>query len=214
MRTELEKKLAILSLNNEKKNIEEFDSFGSNNYTIINYGSHVIYGKLSLADLIDLRKGEMITDLELIQLKRFVFWLDKTNDNEFVKLLWNASSLITKTTRVKVCDELCEICPFSNQSPKGSLGKFTSSDLLSLYRNEANFGCQAEVKDKNMTIEDASDLVKEGKIKMCRGYIEMIAKSGYVPQKNKELIEVYIFVMYELSDHSMDLFEFIEHHNK
>lgn len=120
MRTELEKQLAILTLQNEREVVPEETMFGDNNYTIIDYSIDVINGKIDIDTLYELEENEDISEGERSGIEEFHYWLNCEGE-ELVDLLWNEDSLVTElpntscSPKLVVCAKMCNECPFSTR---------------------------------------------------------------------------------------------------
>lgn len=111
---------------------------------------------------------------------------------------------------MKICTKICDECPFSNKSPRGWLADYTVEDFAQFFRLEVLFPCHKQIKD-DLNFNQAAELVKTNKVKLCRGYVESMRKSAKLPV-DPELANIVKNVA--LSDDSMSIFEFFAHHQK
>ena len=111
------------------------------------------------------------------------------------------------------CREMCADCPFSNNAMRGFLGGYTKKDFIGFKNSESLFPCHKTMTQENQTTADCQDMILEGKMKLCKGYAEMLIKSCHMPKYNEHLIkELEILKKRGVSNKSMDMFKFIKHH--
>lgn len=218
MRSQLECKLAILTFQKEREVVQEETMFGDNNHTIIDYSIDVINGDYDTNDLYELEEEGQLSDGERSSIEEIYHWLHCEGE-ELVELLWNEENLVTELPGETVvnkthCAKMCKECPFSKNSLKGWLSDYTGQDILNFMSAEASFPCHLQMSDGDLNIDETKEAIANGKMKLCRGYVECIIKSGKSPYVNKQLVDVIAMVREEgLSDDSMNIFEFLEHHN-
>ena len=226
MRTELEKQLAILTFQKEREVVQQITMFGDNNHTIIDYSIKVIKGELNEDDIWDRCEevdGEeaILTDGEGENIRGICDWLNGDGE-ELVDLLWNEENLVTelpsegvKVVSQKHCAKQCKECPFSKNSMQGWLSDYTGQDIINFMNAEASFPCHMQMTDGSLDIEQTKEAIEKGEMKLCRGYVECVIKSAKSPYKNEQLVEAIKLVKEEgLSENTMDIFEFLEHHKK
>jgi len=113
------------------------------------------------------------------------------------------------------CEKLCKECPFSVDSPKGWLADYSVDDIKEIMNQEALFPCHMLMAEGDMTQYQVQKAIEQGEMKLCRGYIESMIKSGKLPRYNILLKEEIDRVKQEgLSENSMPIWEFIKHHSK
>lgn len=111
------------------------------------------------------------------------------------------------------CKTLCNECPFSCNSSKGWLAHYTVMDFKDFMNNEILFPCHKLVT-VDMSLIEASELIQQGKLRLCRGYVESMIKSCKLP-KNLEFQKVINQIkVEELSYKSMAIWDFTTHHNE
>ncbi len=116
---------------------------------------------------------------------------------------------------MNICKKLCGECPFSKQSLSGWLATYSVDDFKKMMEAEIMFPCHKTMSGGDITVEEAQQFIKNGKMKMCRGYLESMIKSAKMPKFNKELIEYREVVKAEgLSEQSMSIHEFVTYHTK
>jgi len=218
MRTELEKKLAILTFKKEREIVQEITLFGDNNHTIIDYSIDVIEGKYDEDEIYNLEEEEVITEGERSSIIEVCYWVTG-NGEELVDLLWNEESLVTelpnesKVVSQKHCAKTCKECPFSNTSLPGWLSDYTGQDILNFKNAEASFPCHMQMTDGDLSVEQTQQAIDKGEMKLCRGYVEFVIKSCKQVTKNEQLAKAIEEVKADgLSDHTMSMFEFFKHH--
>jgi len=216
MRNQKEIDLAILTLNKDRASATPMSMFGDDNIKIIDLSIELLEGKITIDELWEMEENEEVTDGERSSIESFQNWMDGDGE-ELVDLLWDEENLVTSLDEQGavniMCPNMCKECPFSNQSMGGWLTDYTREDILGYMNAEASFPCHMTMTDGDLSIEDCQDLIAKGKMKMCRGYTEMLIKSAKSPWKNEQLIKAIAIARAEgLSDNSMDIFKFIEHH--
>lgn len=116
---------------------------------------------------------------------------------------------------MSVCKKLCNECPFSNKSLSGWLGGYTVDDISVFHRQETSFPCHKMMTENNLTQTEADKAIKNGSMKLCRGYVESIIKSAKSPYMNKILVQAIAEVRAEgLSEDSMAIWDFKKYHEK
>lgn len=109
---------------------------------------------------------------------------------------------------MKICKKLCDECPFSRNSAKGWIASYSIDDFMEFMRYDLPFPCHMLV-EHDMTAEEAAQSVIDGKMKLCRGYVESMRKSAKIP-RDPELAAIVASV--NPSDDVMSIFEFAKHH--
>jgi hypothetical protein len=104
---------------------------------------------------------------------------------------------------------MCNDCPFSKNSLKGFLADYKVQDFVTFMNNEVLFPCHKIVPDVGMYVKDLSPLVQKGVLRLCRGYTESMSKSAKIP-RDRQFASIIKNI--PLSEESMSIFEFIEHH--
>lgn len=116
---------------------------------------------------------------------------------------------------MSVCKKICNECPFSNKSLNGWLGGYSIEDVISFQRNETSFPCHKMMSENNISQAQADKAIKNGTMKLCRGYVESMVKSCKSPFGNKLLVQAIAEVKAEgLSEDSMAIWDFKKHHEK
>jgi hypothetical protein len=116
---------------------------------------------------------------------------------------------------MSVCKKICNECPFSNKSLNGWLGGYTIDDVMTFQRTETSFPCHKMMTQENLSPTQVDRAIKNGDMKLCRGYVESMVKSCKSPFANKFLIEAIAEVKAEgLSEDSMAIWDFKKHHEK
>lgn len=116
---------------------------------------------------------------------------------------------------MSVCKKVCNECPFSNKSLSGWLGGYEVEDLISFQREETSFPCHKMMTDSDLSQSQADKAIKNGGMKLCRGYVESIIKSCKSPFMNKTLVQAIAEVKAEgLSEDSMAIWDVKKHHEK
>jgi hypothetical protein len=114
-----------------------------------------------------------------------------------------------------ICKKICNECPFSNKSLSGWLGGYSIDDIIKFQREEISFPCHMMMSNGDMSLIEADKAIKNGSIKLCRGYVESIIKSAKSPFMNKTLVQAISEVRAEgLSEDSMAIWNFKKHHEK
>ena len=117
--------------------------------------------------------------------------------------------------KIKLCPKMCNECPFYNKSIKGFIADYNVMDFHQIMSNEISFPCHKSMSEDDIEFKEAEYLIDNGEITMCREYVESVIKSAKSPYHNKQLIEAIKQVKIDgLSEHSMSIFEFINHHTK
>jgi hypothetical protein len=219
MRTELEKKLAILTLQKERETVQPVSMFGDDNHKAIDLSIKVIEGNITEGDLYSMEEDGELSDTERMNVESFMFWLDGTGE-ELEEILLDPDNLVTElptnkeVVGKKHCTKMCKECPFSNKSAEGWLADYTGQDIIDFMNAEVSFPCHLQMSDGELNIDQTKRAIDKGEMKLCRGYVELIVKSAKSPYKNEQLVEAIKDVKENgLSDNSMDIFEFFEHHN-
>ena len=115
---------------------------------------------------------------------------------------------------IKICAKMCNECPFSNKSMKGFLADYTIEDILAYMQTDTLFPCHKLLPDHyDKHVSDINKLVNNGTYKLCRGYAESMIKSCNNP-KNPELKAILVSTKSNLSENSMSMWNFKEHHNR
>lgn len=110
------------------------------------------------------------------------------------------------------CKKLCNECPFSNQSLAGFLPGYVIQDFQVFMNNDVFFPCHKMMPEHGLTVNESQDMIKNGEIKVCRGYLESFVKSAKMP-RNPILLTMRNAVKEEgLSEQSMSIHEFRQHH--
>lgn len=113
---------------------------------------------------------------------------------------------------MKVCTRMCGDCPFSTNSIPGFLADYTIEDFSHYYQGEVLFPCHKLVK-RDMNVNDISELVRSEQLHLCRGYVEMFAKSCKLPREPK-FANIVKIVKKDLSEKSMSFHQFVQHHSR
>jgi len=94
---------------------------------------------------------------------------------------------------------------------KGFLADYSTDDFRQFMNMELLFPCHMLVKG-TMSAQDAHDAIAAGEMRLCRGYVESMAKSCKSP-RDREFAEVVKSVKEAgLSSNSMSIFEFQKYH--
>lgn len=113
---------------------------------------------------------------------------------------------------IRVCGTLCNDCPFSNVSIPGFLATYELQDFVDFFNHDVLFPCHKTVPfESNVTT--VASLIKNGKLPLCRGYVECMAKSAKLP-KDTEFAAIVNSVRKECSESSMTFWQFKERHGK
>lgn len=112
---------------------------------------------------------------------------------------------------MKVCNKLCNDCPFSNTSIPGFLADYTVDDFVKFYANEILFPCHKYVSE-DTDVDTVQNLVRTEALPLCRGYAESYIKSCKVP-KNLQFKQLLNETKSNLSNCSMSIFEFKSFHS-
>lgn len=113
------------------------------------------------------------------------------------------------------CEKLCNECPFSKNSPNGWLADYSVDDIKEIMNQEGLFPCHMLMPDQDMNQYQVNRAIETGELKLCRGYIESMIKSGKLPRYNQLLKDEIDRVKTDgLSENSMPIWEFIKHHSK
>lgn len=212
MRKPKEIELAILSIKKDLLTAPMYSAFGTNNHAAMNLGIDILEGRIDEDGLYALEDAEEISEDERSDAMSYINYLD--GDIELEDLLFNSDNLVTTTeVGVTVCKTTCKECPFSNKSQRGWLSDYTIDDFQKYMAGEATFPCHMQMSVDDKTVEEAKEAVNKGEMTLCRGYVESVIKSAKMPYKNEVLIKAVELVKEEgLSEHTMDIFEFREHH--
>jgi hypothetical protein len=212
MRKPKEIQLAILSLKKDKESAPMYSFFGVNNHAAIDLGLDILEGRIDEDELYTMEDNGDITDEERSDAMSYIEYMD--GHIELVDLLINSESLVTATdTNSTVCKSTCSECPFSNKSQRGWLSDYTLDDFKNYMAAEVSFPCHMQMSKDDKTVEEAAEAVNRGEMTLCRGYVECVIKSAKMPYKNDALMKAVEMVNDEgLSEHTMSIFEFIEHH--
>ena len=231
MRTELEKKLAILSFQKDKLVIPEYNFFGDNNHKAIDIAIQCINGDYDHDDIYAMAEEDPddewaepeLSDGEKDIVIGVLDWLDGSSGEELVELLFSSDSLVTElptdkvTTKPKftICPNLCKECPFSKESPKSWIADYEPSDFQKYMSSEVSFPCHMQMPDVDtLSPEACKEAIANGEAKLCRGYVESIIKSCKSIRDNEQLKEAIEIVKAQgLSDKSMPIWEFVQHHS-
>ncbi len=113
------------------------------------------------------------------------------------------------------CSKICKECPFSKNSLPGFLADYTPQDIVDFMNREDLFPCHMMMPDENLDQSDVEKMIKNGELKLCRGYVESIIKSAKLPRNNKFLLDAMKCVRESgVSENSMPIWEFVKHHTK
>lgn len=111
--------------------------------------------------------------------------------------------------QIKYCGENpCKDCPFTSTSIPGWLGGNLLEDIVRYYQVDALFPCHRTLPESTSMDEVRFDIMA-GKVKICRGYLEMMKVSCKVP-RNSWLAGIVNKIV--PGDSAMMLHEFVEHH--
>jgi hypothetical protein len=203
----------ILALGKQRDKLPEYNVFGGNNHLTIDTQIEILKGQIISEDDIYDREdefGDACSDIAMV----FDWMKGHFDDSEIVDNDC-LPELNTPVSKINVCAKQCNECPFSNKSIPGWLADYTTEDIQQYMFNEAFFPCHKMMKEDDMTQDQVQEAIQAGEIKFCRGYVESMIKSAKMPYKNKLLVEVFKKVKEEgLSETSMDIMEFREHHTK
>lgn len=112
-----------------------------------------------------------------------------------------------------ICKKICKECPFSNKSLPGWLADYTVQDFKDFQNADALFPCHMTMPDKDMTLDQVGEEIKNGGLRLCRGYTESLIKSCKRP-KDKFLATAVEQVRKEgVSEESMAMWDFEKHHS-
>lgn len=110
----------------------------------------------------------------------------------------------------KLCGEKpCAECPFSKQSVRGWLADYTIDDLLMFNRFDVPFPCHMTMGKGDIQTHEVAAAIQSGKMRLCRGYAEMMKKSCKQPRP--EWLAAIVNDI-TVGDDAMNTGEFIEHH--
>lgn len=112
---------------------------------------------------------------------------------------------------MKVCNRMCNGCPFSTSSMKGFLGGYTLNFFRLIIRADFPFPCHKELK-ADTPITEVSKRVLKNEINVCRGYVECLNKSAKQPRDTEFLALCKSVQKKGMSKKSMAIWEFEEHH--
>lgn len=113
---------------------------------------------------------------------------------------------------MRICKNLCTECPFSNQSLKGFLADYSIQDIKNIFDNDILFPCHIYLQN-DIFIEHINEKVLSGEYPLCRGYAECMIKSAKSPRSGELRRLLIQQVRDNLSDNSMTIWEFMEHHD-
>jgi len=119
--------------------------------------------------------------------------------------------LVPRMKEVKVCSKMCDDCPFSKKSIRGFLATYTIDQIQQYITSSVFFVCHKYIK-ADMDNDSCMKAVLNGELPMCRGYMECMVKSAIVP-RNADLAVIRSVIKHELSDDSMSMMEFRQHHD-
>jgi hypothetical protein len=231
MRTELEKKLAILSFLKDKLVIPEYNFFGDNNHKAYDIAIECLKGQHDYDDIYAMCDTDLddewsepeLTDGEKDIVIGVLDWMDCSSGEELIELLFDEGSLVTElptesdTCKPKftICPNLCKECPFSKESPKSWIADYKPSDFQKYMTGEVSFPCHMQMPDVDtLSPEACKEAIANGEAKLCRGYVESIIKSCKSIRDNEQLKEAIEIVKAQgLSDKSMPIWEFVQHHS-
>lgn len=220
-RSDKEINLAILSLLKDKTVIPNYNFFGDDNHKAIDYSIQVLKGEYTDDEIYELEENGELTEGERDIVTGVYDWMMNQGD-ELIDLLFETTSLVTEldntneseAPKLNVCAKMCNECPFSNKSLNGWLADYTTDDIIKFMSFDASFPCHKMIK-KDLSVDEVTKAIEKGEMKLCRGYVEMLIKSAKSPKNNNFLVEAIKLVKEDgLSENSMSIFEFTEHHNK
>jgi len=223
MKSKEEIQLAILTLTKDKGSAPHFSMFGDDNHKVIDMSIELLEDKLSIEEVEEMRDHEELTDSEYMSIDSFNQWKEDTGE-ELTELLWDVDNLVTElpsedgetcSTGVNMCSKACGECPFRKNSMAGWLADYSTEDIVAYMRGDVSFPCHMTMTNDDMSPADCKDAIERGEMKLCRGYVEMLIKSAKMPSTNQQLLDAMEQVRKEgLSDNTMSIFEFIEHHKQ
>ena len=111
---------------------------------------------------------------------------------------------------MKVCNIICDSCPFSKTSMPGFLADYKISDFQIFMDKDFTFPCHKLVSHDIFAIE-VQLLIQKEELLLCRGYVESMHRSAKLP-RDPEFAKIVKNI--ELSQKSMSIFEFIKFHNR
>lgn len=216
MRTSEEKQLAILSLEKELETVPQYTFFNDDKHEAIEYCIKYLKGEVTVDEIYEMAEEEEIGDYTREQVCSFECW-NEFGEGDLIDYLYDESNLVTElptsSDKPVVCSKLCGECPFSNKSLNGWLADYTKDDILAFMQGEASFPCHMMMTEEGKTVDECKELINQGKMRICRGYTEMLIKSCKSVRMNEQLAKAIELVKIEgLSDNSMSIFEFIKHH--
>ncbi len=111
----------------------------------------------------------------------------------------------------KICEKVCNECPFHKKALKGYLGQKNNSsyleEIIEMWQQEKPFPCHQKI-DKFSTFEE----IKKQSIPLCRGYICMYKNSFKIP-RDKELKKLVDSISSEEAKEYLSIFEFKSYHS-
>lgn len=114
---------------------------------------------------------------------------------------------------MSVCEKICNECPFSKKSISGWLGGYEVEDFINFQRNEISFPCHKMMPKNDLTQLEVDKAIKNGEMKLCRGYVESVIKSAKSPFMNQTLIEAITYVKKQgMSEDTMPIWDFKKYH--
>lgn len=214
MRNKKEIGLAILSFKKDKLNSPQFDYFGDDNHAKIDNYIDLLNSTITFDSFEEMYDNDEIDHETYFSLEELNSWLNG-GDFDLVDFLFDENNLVTEfeTNDNNHCAKLCKECPFSNKSMKGWLADYTTDDIKTFFDNEISFPCHLLIKN-DLSVDEAETSIVKGEMKLCRGYVEMYIKSCKSPKLNQTLIDAVNSIRdnNDLSDDSMSIHQFINHH--
>ncbi len=213
-KTPAEIALMIIALEKQKEALPRYTMFNDDNHLLYDTQISILKGEITDENEIydnEEEYGSQASDIAYI----FEWMLGGVDDTDIVdeEHLVAAKVEVVTAPKLNVCTKQCGECPFSKTSMKGWLANYTIENIEEYMRHEALFPCHMMMKDGDMNQAAVQTAIEEGKLKLCRGYVESIIKSAKSPFRNKFLVQAVKDVKAQgLGENSMDIMEFRTHH--
>lgn len=114
----------------------------------------------------------------------------------------------------QICAKMCKECPFSSRSLPGWLADYDVADFANYMKHDIWFPCHMLVEDDSVEPFKLKHIIQSGRLKLCRGYVEMMARSAHLPRDSELAAFVQQVKDVGLSDESMSFWDFTAHHSK
>ena len=203
------KQTLLKILYKELDNTPQFSFFGDDNHDKIRAGIDAIERDYSIDDIYDLNL-DFDTEDHIISYLNVLSGEYQLEDVIYGDIS-QYEDILNDHTDINMCKSLCGECPFSKNSMKGFLGDYEIEDFLKFQNAEILFPCHKTLSEEDLTIEEAELKIINNEIKLCRGFIESMVKSGKSP-RNSYLKSATEIVKNNLSDNSMSIIEFFKNH--